>query len=310
MNGFPYRGFHNPVVKHAVYHPDWCDPARAAYTLDLARVLAHLLPDGVEEATISSLPLAWRDPWDAGREAQARKALEGVAAGLARLGEVTGRRVRLGLEPEPGCVLERAAEAAVALAGVAPDWVGVCLDACHLAVGFEDPAAAVAELEAAGVAVVKAQVSCALRSDEPDLRRRRQQLAAFAEERFLHQTREESAGAVLPVDDLDEALAGGLPGEGEWRVHFHVPVHAGGDTTQAELDRFLHALVGGPSAVTRHLEVETYTWSVLPDPPRDDAGLIAGLAAELAWTGRRLTDLGLERLSSDRWPCTGRAPEG
>jgi hypothetical protein len=297
LNGFPYRGFHDPVVKRAVYHPDWLDPARAAYTLDLARVLVALLPDDVDEGTISTLPLAWRDPWDGDRAAAARAALESVAGELAQLASASGRRVRLGLEPEPGCVLETTTQAAAALAGVAPEWIGVCLDACHLAVGFEDPHAGVAELEAAGVPVVKAQVSCALRSDVPGSDERARHLAPFAEERFLHQTRERTAaGAVLAVDDLDEALAGGLPAAGEWRVHFHTPVHGGRDTTQAELGEFLAALVDGPDPVTCHLEVETYTWSVLPDPPRDDAGLVDGLARELAWTAGRLTELGLEAL--------------
>ncbi len=115
---------------------------------------------------------------------------------------------------------------------------------------------------------------------------------------------------MLAVDDLNEALAGGLPGEGEWRVHFHAPAYAGVSTTQAELDGFLRALVGGPRAVTRHLEVETYTWSVLPDPPRDDAGIIAGLATELAWTRGRLTDLGLKELPAGQRAGTGRARDG
>lgn len=298
MNGFPYRGFHDPVVKHTVYHPDWTEPTRAAYTLDLARILARLLPDDAAGGTISTLPLAWREPWDSRRAAAARRALDGVAGELADLAATTGRPVRLALEPEPGCVLDTTAQAAAALAGVAPEWIGVCLDACHLAVGFEDPVAALSQLRAAGVAVVKAQVSCALRAPEPTPAA----LAPFAEERFLHQTRERTAaGEVIAADDLDDALAGGLPGVGEWRVHFHAPVHTssgspGVATTQAELVAFLAALVGGPRPETTHLEVETYTWSVLPEPPRDDAGLVAGLARELAWTAGRLTALGLEAI--------------
>lgn len=298
LNGFPYRGFHDPVVKHAVYHPDWADPARAAYTLDLARVLVALLPDDAAEGTISTLPLAWREPWDEGRAATARAALAGVADGLAALAAETGRTVRLGLEPEPGCLLETSAQAAAALAGLAPEWVGVCLDACHLAVAFEDAEAALAGVTEAGVAVVKAQVSSALRADEPRPARRARRLGRFVEPRFLHQTRERTGTAVLGVDDLDQALAGGLPGMGEWRVHFHVPVHAAVGTTQAELRAFLAALVGGAHPATRHLEVETYTWSVLPagERPANDDGLVAGLAAELAWTRDRLVELGLKEL--------------
>lgn len=294
MNGFPYRGFSEPVVKHAVYQPDWTDPARAAYTLDLARVLAALLPDDAAEGSISTLPLAWRKPWDDERARAVVGALTGVAEGLAALAAETGRPVRLGLEPEPGCVLERVAQAATVLGGVAPEWIGVCLDACHLAVAFEEPAAAIEALKEAGVAVVKAQVSNALSATEPRPRARADRLRPFVEPRFLHQTREKTRSAVVGVDDLDEAIAGRLPAVGEWRVHFHMPVHHAEGTTQAELTRCLDALIGGGKALTRHLEVETYTWSVLPDPPKDDAGLVAGLVKELAWTRDRLLAFGLE----------------
>ncbi len=293
MNGFPYRGFSEPVVKHAVYQPDWTDPARAAYTLDLARILAALLPDDAAAGSISTLPLAWRKPWDDERAKTAVEMLAGVAGGLADLAADTGRPVRLGLEPEPGCVFERAAQAATVLGGLAPEWVGVCLDACHLAVAFEDPAAAVEALREAGVAVVKAQVSNALAATEPRPRVRIDRLRPFVEPRFLHQTREKTKTAVVGVDDLEEALAGRLPAVGEWRVHFHMPVHHGEGSTQADLTRCLDALIGGGTALTHHLEVETYTWSVLPDPPRDDAGLVAGLVKELAWTRDRLLALGL-----------------
>ena len=79
-------------------------------------------------------------------------------------------------------------------------------------------------------------------------------------------------------------------------MHFHVPVHAAAHTTQDELEATLAALCGGPAPLTRHLEVETYTWGVLPDGPGGDDGLVAGLAAELAWTRDRLVALGAEEI--------------
>jgi sugar phosphate isomerase/epimerase len=300
LNGFPYGGFHAPVVKHAVYRPDWATTQRLDYTLGLARVLARLLPDDVAEGSISTLPLGWRDGWTE-RADEARANLERLAEGLRAVAGETGRCIRVGLEPEPGCTVETSAQLAEAIAGVAPDVLGACLDACHLAVQFEDPAKAVQRVHDGGLSVVKAQLSSALRASDPQAARA--ELAAFVEPRFLHQTRErtdelDGQPPVIGVDDLDEALDGGLPGAGEWHVHFHVPVHvAAPTTTQDHLRRAITALVAAPA--TRHLEVETYTWGVLPpaERPVDDAGLVEGLAKELRWTRERLLAAGLEEIT-------------
>jgi sugar phosphate isomerase/epimerase len=304
LNGFPYEAFHAPVVKRAVYRPSWADPRRRYYTLGLARVLAELLPDDVEEGSISTLPLGWREEWNEAAGAAARAALEQVADGLHRLEAETGRRIRLALEPEPGCEIESVAQASDFLAGLAPDRIGICLDACHLAVQFEQADGALAELADRRVPVVKAQISSALRVERPGSTEARALLDGFTEPRFLHQVRERVNGRVAGVDDLPDALRGGLPADGEWRVHFHVPVHTAEHTTQAELEATLAALVGGAAPATRHLEVETYTWSVLPegagDAGTDRAGaedrLIDGIASELAWTRDRLVALGAEPL--------------
>jgi sugar phosphate isomerase/epimerase len=294
LNGFPYRAFQAPVVKHAVYRPDWREPERAGYTLALARVLTGLLPDDVGLGSISTLPLGWREGWAAADTDRARRALAAVAGELAALERVTGRRVRVGIEPEPGCIVETAGQAAAVLEGLDVRHLGVCLDACHLAVQFEDADTALGELDRAGVPLVKLQVSAALHAADP------RAAAGYDEPRFLHQTRERVGGAVRGTDDLGEALAGGLPGRSPWRVHFHLPVHSGGPaTTQGALRTTLAAVVGGPEALTPHLEVETYTWHVLPPDrrPADDAGLVAGLAAELDWTAAALTGLGLQEMT-------------
>jgi sugar phosphate isomerase/epimerase len=290
LNGFPYTAFHAPVVKLGVYSPDWTDVARREYTLGLARLLARLLPGDVADGSISTLPLGWREGWDDAAQGTALAALHDVAIGLERLEAETGKRIRLALEPEPGCTIETIAQACAVLADLAPDWIGVCLDACHLAVQFETPADAVALLAESGVPVVKAQVSSALRVEPHE----HGLLGRYDEPRFLHQVRERVNGHLAGVDDLPQALAGGLPGEREWRVHFHVPVHTAEHTTQAELVDTLAALVGGPQPLTHHLEVETYTWSVLGG---DDETLIEGLASELEWTRDQLVALGAEVLA-------------
>ncbi|MEU6963019.1 metabolite traffic protein EboE [Streptomyces chrestomyceticus] len=340
LNGFPYRGFGDSHVKYRVYRPDWTEPARLDHTADLARLLATLLPDDVTEGTISTLPLAWRTDFDAARGAATRRAtalaaLHALAGRLDALEELTGRSVRVGLEPEPGCLVETTADAVEALghgrsepsgpaasaAPAAPTMpaapampapppahrIGVCVDTCHLATSFEDPHTALEALGRAGVPVVKAQLSAALHAEHPGRPDVRAALGAFAEPRFLHQTRTRTPdGRLRATDDLHEALAGedagGLPDTAPWRAHFHVPLHAPPEppltSTLPVLRDTLALLVGGPVPRTRHLEVETYTWQALPPGlrPRSRSLLADGIAAELALARDLLADLGLKEL--------------
>jgi sugar phosphate isomerase/epimerase len=301
LNAFPYRGFHEPVVKRDVYRPDWSERARLGYTLDCARVLAALLPDDAARGSISTLPLGWRTPWFADRDSAARDLIGELADGLAAVSADLGRPVRVGFEPEPGCVVETTRDAVTRLAGLDPEHLGICLDTCHLATGFEDGPEALDRLAVAGLPVVKVQASAALHADDPADAATRDALAAYAEQRFLHQTRECRGPRVDGRDDLPEALAGHrpLPARKPWRVHFHVPVHADPApplrSTRDHLARCLDALVGGTTPTVDHVEVETYTWGVLPagQRPVDDDGLVEGIAAELAWARDRLVDAGL-----------------
>lgn len=301
LNAFPYGGFHDPVVKHRVYRPDWTERARLGYTLDAATVLTGLLPDDAARGSISTLPLAWHTPWSPDDAAAARANLDALAAGLTRLRDRTGRTVRVGFEPEPGCVVETTTDAARELAGIDTGHLGVCVDTCHLATAFEDPTEAMARLDAAGLPVVKAQVSAALHVADPAAQEARALLGDFVEDRFLHQVREPSGAGVVGRDDLPDALTGDpLPGAEPWRVHFHLPLHAAPraplTSTGADLTHSLRELVGGDRPLTDHLEVETYTWTVLPadQRPVDDAGLVAGIAAELRYAREQLVSLGLE----------------
>ncbi|MFF3065410.1 metabolite traffic protein EboE [Oerskovia sp. NPDC057915] len=325
LNAFPYGGFHDDVVKLAVYSPTWADAERLAYTLECAEVLAALLPDGVD-GSISTLPLAWREPdgvaWSPAQDAAATRAFEDLSAGLRDLAARTGKVVRVAVEPEPGCVLDTVEDVVAWLearltpadgrgdgagdhstreqagGGIDPAFVGVCLDTCHLAVSFADPAAAVSRITGAGLRVVKVQASAALHLAEPSAPGARDAVGQFVEKRYIHQVRELAPGGdVLPADDLPDALgdgeAPGLPGEGPWRVHFHVPLHHEPAPPLAATTDVLRdavaAVRAAPHGDEAHLDVETYTWAVLPpgspafpapvpSPSTDDASPSAGEA--------------------------------
>lgn len=294
VNAFPYRGFHDDVVKLAVYRPDWTTRERLEYTLDCARALAALLPTGAE-GSISTLPLGWREGWDAAADRAAEEHLAGLVEGLAALERETGRIVRVAIEPEPGCILDDVADV-VAWLGARPHLtvegrLGLCLDTCHLAVSFADPAGAVAEAAAAGIRVVKVQASVALEVPDPADPRTVDALRPFAEERYVHQVRE--AGGRRSADDLPEVLdaAAPWPTDRAWRVHVHIPLHARPAAplraTTEVLLAAVDAVLETPGGGDAHLDVETYTWSVLPQELQPET-LVGGIAAELRWARAHL----------------------
>lgn len=317
LNGFPYGDFHRAQVKEAVYEPAWDAEARLAYTLQLARILAHCLPDGEREGSISTLPLGFAPQWDERRHQRALDQLCVLAVELDRLASSSGRRVRVCLEPEPGCALESTAQAidlysrelpaVAARKGVAPELLarhlGICLDVCHQAVMFEEPADCYALLIAAGVPVGKIQVSSALEVRDPSDPSTIRALSAFAEPRYLHQVRCLREGRLQGAMDLPEAFEGpqAIPRDAPWRVHFHVPIQSGAIgpgplvTTHTAIARLLDRLAAAPGEERPHLEVETYTWTVLPPDrrPASEAGLEAGLATELAWLEEQMAVRGI-----------------
>ncbi|MRX43377.1 metabolite traffic protein EboE [Agromyces kandeliae] len=297
LNAFPYEAFHADVVKLGVYSPDWTDPARLDYTIDAARVLAELLPPG-GEGSISTLPLGWREGWDAAADRAATAALVSLGAELRAIRAETGRVIRLAIEPEPGCVLDDVADTVAWLDAhrqrIDLEHVGICLDTCHLAVSFADPRTEVERIASAGIRVVKVQASAALHVDRPGAPAARAAVAGYAEDRYLHQVRERAANGPIRVDDLPEALEV-LPASAPWRVHFHVPLHVEPEpplrATTEVLEAALDAVVAVQPVDQLHVDVETYTWSVLPgvdaEHPLD---LVDGIAGELRWASARLAE--------------------
>jgi len=289
LNGFPHANFHEPVVKHRVYKPAWDEPERLRYTTDLAWILAELLPEG-GSGTISTLPLGWREWLTAERMAKCATALREAASMFEQIAQQTGRTITLGLEPEPGCVLDTAADVVGFFERYLDDatrrWIGVCHDMCHAAVMYEEQDAVLRAYRDAGIRVDKVQVSSAI--DSPLTREAIDELRRFAEPRYLHQVciGDADGRRVAFLEDLPELLAlDDLASCGQsCRVHFHVPLFLARigvlGTTQGEVlpamraARDLHG--------TRCFEVETYAWSVLPEAMRPN-NLASGIAQELQW---------------------------
>ena len=301
LNGFPYGDFHDDIVKHRVYSPDWSNPARLEYTLSLARILVELLPEE-GEAGISTLPVGWGDmQQDANRLETAGAQLTSLVHQLARLELDTGKHIHIDLEPEPGCVFDTSGGAVdffrQRLLGTADDlsvrgYLRICHDVCHAAVMFEPQRDAFMQYQSAGVSVGKVQVSSAIRLpfDDMNAQERDASLAAlrpFAEGRYLHQTVVRTDdGQTHFYDDLPEALRRAEASDGprgEWRVHFHVPVHMGRiDALHTTQDEVRTAIRAATARGVRDFEVETYAWPVLPEALQP-AELADGLADELRW---------------------------
>lgn len=312
MNGFPYGRFHATVVKQNVYAPDWRSAERRDYTNRLASILAGLIGEQ-ETATISSVPGSWKE-WlktPADLDAMIVNLMECVAF-CATLAERTGRDIVLTLEPEPGCFLETTVETVAFFKDhlftrgahllreklsctickaeeLIRHHLGVCLDTCHVALQFEDPMQSLRTYESEGIRVPKVQISSALRTGiTPESIRA---LGEFVEPVYLHQVKGRTeSGAIVGWNDLPEALES-LPGSTvrEARVHFHVPLHftqSGelGSTAELMTPEFLTCI---GSRDNLHLEIETYTWDVLP-PALRSSTVEESIAREFAWVRERM----------------------
>ncbi|MEV5410922.1 TIM barrel protein [Thermopolyspora sp. NPDC052614] len=135
--------------------PDWAKPERYRYTMALAKILAFLLPDDVQHGSISTIPIGWRRDWPADLQAIANRRLERLSRELRGLYSVTGKTIRVGFEPWPGCVIETTEQALERVGGIDPEHLGVCLDACHLSNGQEQTGDALRGLARAGAPVVR-----------------------------------------------------------------------------------------------------------------------------------------------------------
>lgn len=303
INGFPYGSFHGTRVKEQVYAPDWATPERLDYTCRLFEILARLQPRG-EEGSVSTVPCSFK-PFikSASQEKATRDNLWRCVEFLENLSQTSGVDLHLGLEPEPCCYLETSEEAVRFFEQMREDRpsddrlsrrLGINYDACHLAVEYENPREALARIRNAGIRLSKLHFSSAL-AVVPDASMRAA-LAPFAEGVYFHQViARESSGKLTRYSDLDVALASNISTEVEWRIHFHIPLHvspSGGFRSTADhLLGVMDDLAAHPGCC-RHIEMETYTWEVLPADLKS-RDVVDQLAAEYEWTLGSLRARGL-----------------
>ena len=309
INGFPYGSFHGTRVKEEVYRPDWTTPDRLEYTLLLFELLEKLLPPGAE-GSVSTLPGSFKEflPNQPIPKVLFQN-LIACAEGIEKIAKPKNLDLHLGLEPEPLGLFETTPETLDFFACLKEEAegmeelsqrIGVNYDCCHLAIERENASAGLSQLREAGIRLSKLHLSSAL-SLEPT-EKNLNQLQDYVEEVYLHQVITSENGRVLErIKDLDLALEKAkdptfLKGD-EWRVHFHVPLHASpGDELQDTRNHVLETLDWlreNPNTCS-HLEMETYTWEVLPANLRSDS-VVEQVAREYQWTLQALGERGMNR---------------
>jgi hypothetical protein len=317
VNAFPYGPFKNTVVKEQVYEPDWRSDERMQYTIAVADVLAEVCPPGASPS-IQSSPLGFK-PRVTGRDvvdAYTDHVLR-VVAHLTDLERRSGRCVTLALEPEPACFLETtgetvayferhpytraAAETVARHAGIpVSDAVGalrrnlgVVFDTCHQALEYEDIQDSLGMLVDAGIPILKLQAAAALHVPEVDAEAV-DALRRFADTIYLTQTierRDDERGLrqYLNLQDAFAAWEEDPAARREWRVHVHVPVFlddlAPFRSTRGAIADALELHRRTP--LSRHLEIETYTWDVLPGDIKD-GDIVDDVCRELEWVTAEL----------------------
>lgn len=315
MNGFPYGSFHHAIVKDQVHAPDWTTADRVQYTIRLAKILAALLPPGMEGG-ISTSPLSYKfwhtiDHAEGIFEKATRHILQ-VVEQLIEIKRTTGKLLHLDIEPEPDGLLgeskdffewytqyllplgipylqDRFEYNREEATNVLKEHVQLCYDVCHFAICYEDHAVVMEQLQSFGIKIGKIQISAALKANIPgDVEERKPVIEAFKcfnEPTYLHQVVAMQKNRQLKrYADMPDALADAEnPSITEWRAHFHVPLFVENygvlQSTQKDIEQVIALHQQQP--VTSHLEIETYTWEVLPGELR--VPINESIVRELQW---------------------------
>lgn len=321
MNGFPFGDFHHAVVKDKVHAPDWTSQERVDYTLRLFKILADLLPSGIEGG-ISTSPLTYKH-WFVNKESK-REAEAKATAHIIQIAEQLyhykvnhGIYMHLDIEPEPDGMLESGAEfiewyetlllpmarsilskkliiSYIEVDSLIKEHICLCYDICHFAIGYEKHAQVLAELNEKGIKIGKIQISAALKADLAVNRDLNSNIfdafSIYNEKTYLHQVvARKLDDSLIRFSDLSDALEDVHNQDViEWRAHFHVPVFAKDlgllKSTQEDIIEVLNIQKNKPFST--HLEVETYTWEVLPDALK--IPIDKSIIRELNWVKNQL----------------------
>ncbi|MBX2920884.1 MAG: metabolite traffic protein EboE [Chitinophagaceae bacterium] len=322
MNGFPYGGFHHTIVKDKVHAPDWTTAERTQYTIRLVQILAELLPAKMDGG-ISTSPLTYRY-WH--NDSELPKVFETATANLLQVVDLliqvkqaTGKVIHIDIEPEPDGLLGDGKEflewytrwllpkgtdylkktysiSAPMAEEHMKEHIRVCYDVCHFAVSYEDHVEMIAKLKELGIQTGKIQISAALRADmSADLAKRAATVEAFSqfnESTYLHQVvARTNEGSLIRYKDMPEAIQDAYaPPVTEWRAHFHVPVfiYEYGELQSTQKDIIQVLQVQKKSPFTHHLEIETYTWEVLPEEIR--LPQTKSIIREMKWVLEKIAD--------------------
>ncbi|WP_346882316.1 metabolite traffic protein EboE [uncultured Algibacter sp.] len=322
INGFPYGDFHNTVIKDQVHTPDWTTKARLDYTKDLMRILAYLLPEG-QEGSVSTSPISYKYWFKSETELKnvkqkACNALMQIVLQLVEIHKSTGKLLHLDLEPEPDGFLENTQEVIdfyndfLFTEGVLLitdtlrcnvneaktkilNHIQVCYDVCHFALAYEAPEFVISALQNEGIKIGKIQISAAIKckkSNVVSVNDQQSCLQQFDEPSYLHQSIVRlKDGKLLHFSDLSEGLVAMNNDDfEEIRTHFHVPIFVSDfKVLESTQDDIIDALkLWKKQKYSNHLEVETYTWSVLPDYLQTDIG--SSIVRELEWVKQQLSN--------------------
>ena len=305
INGFPYGQFHGSRVKEQVYSPDWTFDSRVEYTNLLFDILAEILPSGMS-GSVSTLPGSFKEFIQDDTQ-QGNVIIENLARcgkHINDLIEKTGKDLHLGLEPEPLGWFENTPETLSFFKRFRnihgdefDNVIGVNYDTCHLAIEYENAKESLLLLKNNNIKISKIHLSSALKL-KPN-QQTVDSLKEYQDDVYLHQVIARlQNGDLIRFKDLPDAIENFLKGncnDDEWRVHFHIPLHASPDSlfddTRDHIKDTLSVLSSDPE-MCKHLEMETYTWEVLPNSMQSNS-VVDQLSLEYDWTLNSLRELKL-----------------